>query len=314
MHRTFTYQITSADAGQTILQFLTARGYSRAIFTHLKRTPNGILLNEVWAYVTTRVQAGDTLTIHLIEESDAGKILPISLPLSVCYEDEDLLIVNKPAGMPIHPSKLHQDDTLANAVLGYYEAQGISCTFRCISRLDRDTTGLVLLAKHMLSASLLGAMMRRREIHREYLAIVEGVPEESGTVCAPIARISCSGIKRQVDPIHGESAVTHYRRLACGDGCSLVSLRLETGRTHQIRVHMSYLGHPLLGDALYASAPESSAQIKRQTLHSCRLYFTHPITGAAMDFTAPLPSDMALLFPQETLSRTESAPLTVSRG
>lgn len=339
MHRTFTYRITPADAGQTILQFLTARGYSRAIFTHLKRTPNGILLNQVWAYVTARVQAGDTLTVRLVEESDAEKILPISLPLDVRYEDEDLLIVNKPAGMPIHPSKLHQDDTLANAVLGYYKAQGISCTFRCISRLDRDTTGLVLLAKHMLSASLLGAMMRSRDIHREYLAIVHGTLPECGTICAPIARVSDSGIKRQVDSVHGESAITHYRRLACGDGCSLVLLRLETGRTHQIRVHMSYLGHPLLGDTLYAAFPDSPvldssvfassaldssaldspaldspAQIKRQALHSCRLYFTHPITGAAIDLTAPLPSDMALLFPQETLSRTEHVPLTVPRG
>lgn len=329
MHRTFTYRITPADAGKTILQFLTARGYSRTVFTHLKRTPEGILLNEVWAHMTAQVQAGDMLTVHLVEEPDVEKILPLSLPLDVCYEDEDVLIVNKPAGMPVHPSKLHQNDTLANAVLGYYKAQGISCTFRCITRLDRDTTGLILLAKNMLSASLLGTMMRNRGIHREYLAIVHGTLPECGTICAPIARVSDSGIKRQVDPVHGEPAVTHYRRIACGDGCSLVSLRLETGRTHQIRVHMSYLGHPLLGDTLYASSPDSSAldssaldssaldspaQIKRQALHSCRLYFTHPVTGAAIDLTAPLPSDMALLFPRETPSRTESALLTAPHG
>lgn len=310
MLRTFTYQITPSDAGKTILQYLTACGCSRAILTHLKKTPCGILLNGTWSYVSTKLAAGDTLVIKL-SESGSPEIAPVFLPLSICYEDEDILVVNKPAGMSIHPSKLHQNDTLANAVCGYYDMQGTPCAFRCINRIDRDTTGLVLLAKNMLSAALLSASMRKREIHREYLAIVQGTLPENGTINAPIARISPSNLKRQVDFLHGERAVTHYRRLACRDGLSLVLLQLETGRTHQIRVHMSYLGYPLLGDALYRANPDTQTQIKRQALHSYRLYFKHPITGLSIDLSAPLPSDMAAFFPQVPLSHTGYSPSEV---
>lgn len=327
MLRTFTYQITPHDTGKTILQYLTAHGYSHTILTHLKKTPYGILLNDTWAYMSAQLTSGDKLVTKFFENASPA-IAPVSLPLSICYEDEDILVVNKPAGMPIHPSRLHQSDTLANAVCGYYELQGTPCPFRCINRIDRDTTGLILLAKNMLSAALLSDSMRKRDIHREYLAIVQGILPENGTVNAPIARISPSNIKRQVDFLHGDPAITHYRRLACENGLSLAALRLETGRTHQIRVHMSYLGYPLLGDALYYSfsnreavnysqdrssskTPDAYAQIKRQALHSYRLYFKHPITGVPLNLTAPLPSDMAAIFSQALPSHMEWSPLGV---
>lgn len=304
MIRTFDYQITAPDAHRTILEYLTARGYSHAILVHLKKTPESILLNGKWEYVTARLKPGDHLHILLSEPEASKNIKPISAPLAICYEDADILVVNKPSGMPIHPSQGHHENTLANAVCGYFHEQGIPYTFRCVNRLDRDTTGLVILAKHMLSAAILNQAVVKRNIHREYLAITDGKVPENGTISAPIGRKSDSSIERQVDFCHGEPAVTHYRRLAFRDGLSLVALHLETGRTHQIRVHMKYLGCPLIGDFLYhpdfAPANDTrSIKIKRQALHSYRLQFTHPITGLPMDFLAPLPADMAALFPSD---------------
>lgn len=297
MLRIFDYQILPTDANKTILEYLNEKGYSHALLVHLKKTPERILLNGIWVYVSARLSPGDHLRIILSETAGSPGIEPIRLPLTICYEDEDLLVINKPDHMPIHPSQRHHEDTLANAVCGYFQEKGIPYTFRCVNRLDRDTTGLVILARHMLSSAILNQAVKNREIRREYLAIAEGKVPECGTVSAPIGRKSGSSIERTVDFLWGETAVTHYRRLAYRDGLSLISLHLETGRTHQIRVHMSYLGHPLIGDFLYHPG-SSCAQIKRQALHSYRLQFTHPITGIPMDFSAPLPADMAAFFPE----------------
>jgi len=294
MIRKFNYQIEKEQDGMTVREFLKARGFPNAVFVRLKKTPESILRNGVWVYVTTLLHAGDTLSVTLEETEGSKNITPSFQPLSICYEDEDILVVNKPAHMPTHPSMGHHENTLANAVTGYYEKQGIPYTFRCVNRLDRDTTGLTILAKHMLSSAILSTQAARREISREYLAIVEGLAPDSGTVDAPIARKSDSAIERVVDFAQGETAVTHYRRLAYENGLSLLSLHLETGRTHQIRVHMKYIGHPLIGDFLYN--PESRI-IKRQALHAYRLQFTHPITGAFIDLTAPPAADMAAFFP-----------------
>lgn len=311
MLRIFDYQILPTDTGKTILEYLTERGYSRAVVVHLKKTPESILLNGTWAYVTARLCPQDWLRIILSEPGGSPGIEPVRLPLAICYEDEDILVINKPDHMPIHPSQRHHEDTLANAVCGYFHEKGVPCTFRCVNRLDRDTTGLVIIARHMLSSAILNQALKNRAIHREYLAIAEGEVPESGTINAPIGRKSGSTIERTVDFLNGETAITHYRRLFYRDGLSLISLHLETGRTHQIRVHMSDLGHPLIGDFLYhpafrtaadtqgtSSAGVSYAQIKRQALHSYRLQFTHPITGIPMDFSAPLPDDMAAFFPE----------------
>ncbi|MBQ2296480.1 MAG: RluA family pseudouridine synthase, partial [Clostridia bacterium] len=197
-----------------------------------------ILLNGIWEYVTTRLHAKDHLQIHLEESDGSIGITPITFPLTICYEDEDILVVNKPSGMPVHPSQGHHENTLANAVCGYYASQGIPYTFRCVNRIDKDTTGLVILAKHMLSSAILNQAVAKHNIHREYLAIAEGMVPEAGTIDAPIARKNDSTIERQVDFERGETAITHYRRLAFCGGLSLLSLHLETGRTHQIRVHM----------------------------------------------------------------------------
>ena len=212
--------------------------------------------------------------------------------------------------MPVHPSMTHYEHTLANAVFYYLGSKNEAGPFRCINRLDKDTTGITILAKNSLSGGILGRQMNERKIHRTYLAIVRGITPESGTITAPIGRKEGSVLERQVDFGQGEYACTHYRRLAVKeifpkntfsgeplspDALSLIALRLDTGRTHQIRVHMSYLGYPLIGDFLYY--PDFS-MLKRQALHACQLKFEHPITKEQLCFTAPLPADMQILFPE----------------
>lgn len=291
MKRTLTYTIENEI---TVLDFLKRHGYSHSVITHLKRTPYSILGNGKWLYVNDRLMPGDTLTIHLIEEESSAKILPVPMDLDIVYEDEDILVLNKPADMPIHPSLNNYENTLANGVADYYQQKGEAYVFRCMNRLDRDTTGLTILAKHMLSAAILSQDVANRAVHRTYLAIVEGTLTGSGTIDAPIGRESDSLITRCIDYEHGERAVTHYRSLDCHNDLTLVSLRLETGRTHQIRVHMKHLGYPLIGDYLYH--PDMT-KIDRQALHSSLLEFTHPITKKAMKLSAPLPTDMRKLFP-----------------
>jgi 23S rRNA pseudouridine1911/1915/1917 synthase len=252
--------------------------------------PESILRNGVWEYMRSPLATGDLLTVYIQENESSPNIPPVELPLSIIYEDEDILVVNKPAGMPIHPSLNNYENSLANGLMWYYTQQGKPFIFRCTNRLDRDTSGLTVIAKHLISSSILSSMGARHEIKREYLAIVRGsVTPPSGTIDAPLARTGSSMIERKVDFEHGERAVTHYKVVEEKNGHSLVSLILETGRTHQIRVHMQYLGFPLVGDYLYNPDME---YIHRQALHSWKLSFIHPITREPMEFTAELPDDM----------------------
>lgn len=293
MKRIFEYTAAPKDSGTSIEQYLRDKGYSRHILTHLKRTEKGICQNGVWAYTNQRLTAGDVLTVTLLEEDSSENIVPVPMPLSIVYEDEDLMVLDKPADTPIHPSFNNHENTLANGIAWYFSSQGTSFVYRCINRLDRDTTGLLILAKHMYSASLLSQMSVRREIHREYLAIAAGFVPDSGTIDAPITRKEGSAIERCVDFDCGERAVTHFQREGYRDGYSLVRLKLETGRTHQIRVHMRHIGHPLAGDFLYCTDfPEAQKRMQRQALHSHCLTFCHPITGKEIHFLSPLPADM----------------------
>ena len=181
-------------------------------------------------------------------------------------------------------------NSMANALAWYYQQQNKPFIFRCSNRLDRDTSGLTVVAKHLVSGNILSCMVRDHKIDREYLALVRGhVTPPTGTIHAPLARKGGTIIERIVDFEHGETAVTHYHTLSEKNGHSLVSLHLETGRTHQIRVHMKHLGFPLIGDYLYNPDME---YMTRQALHSHKLIFKHPITGEPMRFTAPLPDDM----------------------
>lgn len=291
MNRNIDYIIDEDSAGLRVEQFLRRKRYSGQNLSEIKRMPKSILVNGVHYYMRQELSTGDHLQVRICETQNSEKIPPTKLPLDIVYEDEDLLVLNKPAGMPIHPSLNNYTNSIANALAYYFQSQGKPFIFRCCNRLDRDTSGLTIVSKHLVSGSILSDMTKYREVHREYLAIARGsVTPSEGTIQAPLGRKEGTIIERTVDWKHGEDAVTHYKVVKEANGHSLVSLRLETGRTHQIRIHMKYLGYPLIGDYLYNPDME---YMTRQALHSHHMEFTHPITGEHMSFTAPLPEDMA---------------------
>lgn len=294
-----TYLIQQQDIQKTVEQFLLSNGYSAALIRRLRHTEQSILKNGIPVYTTYRLDEGDSLAITLPEEHGSENIVPVPMDLDIRYEDRDLLVVNKAAGVPIHPSQGNHDNTLANGIAWYLGEKGEVATYRAINRLDRDTTGLLILARHALSACMLSEMVRTHAIRRCYLAAASGLVAPEGVIDAPIARACDSTIERCVDFERGDSARTHYRTLCYNrdTDCSLVELRLETGRTHQIRVHMKHIGHPLPGDFLYN--PDYRL-IGRQALHSWQLDFIHPIKKEPLHFEAPLPEDMRRLFGQET--------------
>lgn len=289
MDRTVIYQINGQEEGLAVLEYLRKNGFSRHILSTMKSDKNAILLNGLHAGGRTSLREGDLLRIHVPETESGENIVPVPMKLSILYEDQDILVVSKPADMPVHPSFGNYENTLANGVAAYFREKGLLCPFRCINRLDRDTSGALILAKNPLSASILSAQMKNRLIRRTYLAVVKGITPEKGTVSAPISRVSSSVIKRQVDFSEGDPAVTHFERLAVSHEHSLLEIHLETGRTHQIRVHMGYLGYPLPADYLYC--PDYS-RFSRQPLHSFQLTFTRPVTGAPLCVTAPVPFDI----------------------
>lgn len=301
MEKLLTYHITTPDISQTVEQFLRRQGYSKHLIIRLKQSPMGLSIGGEAVYSNHRLCEGEILKVRLEESTDSEHIVPTAMALDIVYEDEDLLIINKPAGLPIHPSQGHYEYTLANGMAYYFRQKGEPFICRIVNRLDRDTTGLLIIARHGLSSAILSEMVKKRQIHREYLAVVFGITDARGCIDAPIARADDSTIMRMVDPIHGERACTHYRLVSYNPeiNCSLVSLTLETGRTHQIRVHMKYIGHPLLGDFLYN--PDYRF-IRRQALHSHRLAFEHPITKEPMAFEAELPEDMKFIYPLDSLS------------
>ncbi len=305
MNRILTYNITKAEAGQKISDFLKGKGFSSQNLVDLRKEPKSIFVNNEFALQKRVLSAGEVLTVHIVENEVSKNIVAVELPLEIIYEDEDLVVINKPAGMPVHPSMDNYDNTMANALAWYFEKQNKPFVFRCINRLDRDTSGLTIVAKHKVSAGILGSKVSAKSVNgiyakgikREYLAIVKGkLLEKNGTINAPIARKEGSVLERIIDFDNGERAVTHYRVIDEKNSHSLISLQLETGRTHQIRVHMKHIGFPLIGDFLYNPDME---YIQRQALHSYRLSFEHPITGKMMEFMAPLPQDMKKVMERE---------------
>lgn len=294
MKTIMTYTIQDTDLPITVEQYLLFRGYSKHLIKKLKHGENSILAGKCPVYTTYRLKEGDTLTITMPDSGGSESIEPVYMELDILYEDRDILVINKASNLPIHPSLGNHGNTLANGIAYYLREKGEDCTYRVINRLDRDTTGLLILAKHPLSACILSDMVRERAISRYYVAVANGKVNDSGIIEAPIARTSDSTIERCVDFERGEFARTHYQRLFYNKelDCSLTALRLDTGRTHQIRVHMAHIGHPLPGDFLYN--PDYRF-IKRQALHSFRLDFLHPIKKEPLHFEAPLPDDMKFI-------------------
>lgn len=293
MDRIFHYQITENEQGTTVLDFLRKKGFSRHILSSMKADKEALIRNGQRIGGREQLLAGDYFRVRLLETVDSDGIIPVSMPLSILYEDEDILVINKPADMPVHPSIGNYTNTLANGVAAYLDAKDEHSPFRCINRLDRDTSGALILAKNAFSAAVLSTQMRNRQIRRTYLAVVEGITPPNGTISAPISRVDDSVIERHVDFLRGEPAVTHYERLEVKNEHSLLEIHLETGRTHQIRVHMGYIGHPLPADYLYHPKYDC---FKRQPLHSLQLEFRHPVTDKPMCLLAPVSEDMCNAF------------------
>ncbi len=293
MLRTFTYLIPENETGKTIEEFLLKHHYSKKMITKLTQTPNGICLKEKPVYKTKTLQSGDVLHIQICDEAPSQNIIPQPIPLSIVYEDNDIIIIDKQAGMPIHASIGHHTNTLSNGLAYYLYNEKDPYVCRIINRLDRDTSGLVIAAKHLLASGILSEMVAKRSISRTYLALAKGLVPEKGVISAPIARTTDSIIERCVNEITGKPAVTHYQRIAFDGTLSLLMLKLETGRTHQIRVHMKHIGHPLPGDFIYC--PDYS-RINRQALHAYCLEFTHPLSNSHLCLTAPIPDDFKQAF------------------
>ena len=285
--RVISYPISPQDEGKDIQTFLRqGQGFSAHAVAKLKHYPDGILLNGVHARTIDRLCAGDTLSVTFREEEQkggVGHVLRSNLPVPICWEDEDLIIYNKPPFMPVHPSCGHSHDTLCNVFAAHCDRLGQDLTFRPVNRLDRDTSGAVIVAKSRYSAARLAASCEKR-----YLAVVTGKPDPpSGRVDAPIKREQEIEMRRIVHP-DGRPAVTFYETLDSRGGYSLAAFRLLTGRTHQIRVHMAWLGNALAGDSMYG---ESSPLIGRQALHCAQVLFAHPVTGTPCSCLCPLPED-----------------------
>lgn len=276
--RIIEFEITVSDDGRQIRDFLREFGVSSSLLTKLKNTENGITINGEFARTIDRLYAGDRLKIAIESKGKMPSKL-ICSEVRAEYNDEDILILNKPAFMPVHESRNHQGDTLANAAACYIDENN---AFRAVYRLDRDTSGLVLIAKNELAAGKLAG-----NIKKDYYAVVSGELSGSGTIDLPIRRVRESIIERGVFD-DGERAVTHWEAVDSKEGRTLIKINLETGRTHQIRVHFSHLGYPLLGDTLYGG---DTSLINRQALHCKTVYFKHPVTSKSIVIDSDFPTD-----------------------
>ena len=282
MEETLIYTVSAAYDGDTVQNFLRREcGLSWRMVVRLKHAENGIVVDGEHARSIDRVKAGQTVTLTMPTEQ--VKIEGAKMPLDVVFEDEYLLVVNKPPYLAVHPSAGKPEPTLANAVVAHYEQNGTPHSFRPVNRLDRNTSGLLLAGKnpHVVYA-LAGS------VKKEYRAIVLGRMTENGTVDAPIRVKEGCTITREVGE-GGKPSVTHYEVLAHDEELSYLRVWLETGRTHQIRVHLSSLGFPLAGDTMYGT---DETVMPRHALHCGKMEFVHPVTGETVTITAPLPEDM----------------------
>ncbi len=265
---------------------------SERLLAKLKRNQK-IFLNNEPTYVSKEVSLGDLIVVDLDYEEETENIVPAKISLEILYEDEAFLIVNKPFGMPVHPSILHFEDSLSNGIKYYFNLKGIHKKIRPVNRLDKDTSGIVIFAKNEYIQESLIRQMKNNIFKKEYLAILDGFIENNfGTINAPISRKNGSIIEREINK-NGDIAITHYKLIKNFEkndqNLSLVNFELETGRTHQIRLHSKYLKHPIIGDTLYG---KSSNLISRQALHAYKVNFIHPLTKKEFCLEIDLPDDM----------------------
>lgn len=301
------YKISAEENGKTVKEILRyGVGLSLAFTKQLKFLDNGIMLNGEKVTVRRTVSTGDILFLATEDVQKDGVLTPTPLPLDIAYEDEYIVMPNKSADMPTHPSHNHRGDTLADALAYKYQEEGIPFVFRAISRLDRNTSGILLIAKDRISASRLSASMKNGDISKKYIAILDGELDfDEGTIDTYIKREAESIIFRRVckENEGGDRAITKYKLLAKSNGYSLVLASPITGRTHQLRVHFSHMGAPILGDDMYGN---ESPLISRHALHALSLEFIHPKTNTPITVCAPPSEDISRviveLFGSEALS------------
>ncbi len=284
----YSFTVGEGNDGSTLKTFLRREcGLSARSMTILKATGMGITRNGIELKAHDIVHAGEKIELTL--PMDKNDIRPVEGTLNILFEDDYLLLINKPSDMPVHPTKVHQSDTLANIVTYYQHERGEEYAFRALNRLDKDTSGCVLIAKDRIAYTLVQPTIQKR-----YVAVCEGEITEPGTVDLPIGLRDDSKIVRCVRN-DGAGAVTHYRPLSYHNNHTLVELSLETGRTHQIRCHMSAIGHPLAGDDLYSGSLD---YLQRQALHCRSLSFTHPVTKESLVFDTGIPSEFLIILDQ----------------
>ena len=286
------YEITKGDFKKTINEIISKEfNFSNRLLTKLIKNKN-VLFNEKKIDTRTLISNSGIIKIDFNYDEDNSNIVATKMNLNIVYEDEWMLVVNKPAGCPIHPSRLHFEDSLSNGIKYYFNSINLNKKIRPVNRLDLHTSGLVIFAKCEYIQEQFSIQMTNNLFKKEYLCLVDGLfKERSGTIDLPISRKQGSIIERTINE-NGKKSVTHYEVLKEFDNYSLVHCKLETGRTHQIRVHIQAIGHPILGDTLYGKCTNL---INRQALHSYKIQCIHPVTGKKLNFVADLPSDMKQL-------------------
>ena len=286
--RRISFDITPEWDGFAVGRFLRSHGgLSARLISRLKRVPDGITLNGSHIRTVDFIHEGDVLAICIPDDTRPAQ--PVALPISVVFEDDDIAVIEKPPNIPMHPTRGHVSDTLANAFANHLAQKGEQGAFRPINRLDRDTTGLVVVCKHSHSASKLHGHMQK-----VYYAVCEGELDGCGTIDAPIRRREGDGIRREIGE-GGQRSITHWEALCSFGGMTLLRIHLETGRTHQIRTHFADFMHmPLVGDSMYGG---HTKLMSRQALHCGQVEFDHPVTGEHILLRSPLPDDIFALDP-----------------
>lgn len=291
------YIITQNDNYSNLKEVLKVKfQLSDRLLLKLKRSQK-ILVNSMVSPIHTSLKPNDHIEIQIDFSEDNSNIPVTKMELNIIYEDDAYLVVNKPAGVPVHPSMDHYKDSLSSGIKYYFDSIGLHKKIRPVNRIDKDTSGIVIFAKNEYIQECLIRQMKSNTFVKEYIAICDGIlKEKHGTICAPIARKENSIIERCIHT-DGDKAITHYEVLheiaLDAFSYSILKCKLETGRTHQIRVHLQHIGHPLLGDTLYGT---TSSFIKRQALHAYEVFFVHPITKLNVNYIAPLPNDIKQLY------------------
>ena len=289
----FVFDVEEKDSGRSIKDILRNElGFSKRLRAKLKNNPQLVRLNGVEAEGWIPLKTGDQITIDFPQE--VSSFVPENIPLDIIYEDDDLLILNKQAGIVCHPTKGHPGHTISNGVQHYIDTNKREFKIRFINRLDMDTSGVLAIAKNSHSQDAVVKQMKLNLVEKKYLAVVKGIIEEDlGTINQPIGQPDPLLVQRGVVE-DGDESTTHFKVVdRYSKGYTLVELLLETGRTHQIRVHLAHLGHPIVGDHLYGE--DEPFLIERQALHALSLSLKHPVTGSPMVFQAPIPKDIEKL-------------------